>query len=120
MTGVSPESSAAFGLAPAASSRRTIGSLPFRLAVQSGVTPRSFAAFDAGAAPNQQVGAFDIVAVARPMQRGRAVGFGRVDVGAFWISARSASRLPFLAASTSGGDHRRRPSGRSAEHVNRT
>ena len=38
-------SSVAFGLAPAASSRRTIAALPFWQAVHNGVAPRSFAAF---------------------------------------------------------------------------
>src|SRR5204862_457219 len=45
ITGVSPSSSAAFGFAPAWSSRFTIAWLPFRLAFHSGVTPRSVAAF---------------------------------------------------------------------------
>ena len=60
-----------------------MAALPFRLAVQSGVAPRSLAAFTLAPGANQQVGAFDIVAIAGPVQRGRAVRFGGVDVGLF-------------------------------------
>ena len=45
ISGVSPETSAALGLAPASSKRFTSAALPFVLAAHSGVTPRSFAAF---------------------------------------------------------------------------
>jgi hypothetical protein len=45
MSGVSPASSAMFGFAPASRSFFTIAPLPFWLAVQSGVAPRSFVAF---------------------------------------------------------------------------
>ena len=57
-----------------------MAALPFRLAVQSGVAPRSFAAFTLAPARISRSALSTIVAVARPMERGRAVGLGRVDV----------------------------------------
>ncbi len=45
ITAVSPRRSATFGLAPDSSSSCTIAELPFTLAIQIGVAPRSLAAF---------------------------------------------------------------------------
>ena len=82
MSGVSPRSNARLGSAPACSSTLTSDALPFWLAIHSGVAPRSFAAFTLAPARNEQASAVEIIAMAGPMQRGRAVGLGRVDVGA--------------------------------------
>ena len=87
ISGVSPARSARLGLAPACSSRRDHRGA----AVQAGRPQRRGAEIvrgvHVGAGANQQIGALEIVAIAGPVQRRRAVGFGGVDVGTLLSSA---------------------------------
>ncbi len=83
ISGVSPDSSARFGFAPAVQQPPHHG----RASVLAGRPQRRHAQIVGrvyfGARANQQVGAFEVVMIAGPMQRRGAIGFGGVDVRLF-------------------------------------
>ena len=94
ISAVSPVGSAAFGSAPASSSSRIIAALPFEQARNNGVTPYRLASFGSAPAASNSSRRRQVVAPHGPVQRGRAVLAGRVDVDLLPEQRAHGGRVP--------------------------
>ena len=80
---------------------------PLTLASHSGVAPSRLAALTLAPARISSVDQFLVVAIDRPVQRRRAIGLRRVDVGlAAPAASRTAAVSPRIAASATSDSRR--------------